>query len=500
MQIRLDRTTRVPLYRQLADQLRRRILSGELPPGTRLPPERRLAAMLGINRSTVVSAYRELAAEGLIAGHVGRGTVVVDPNRADTADARANGVPWPQLFAPLAAALYDPALEDAMAASARPDVISFATGQPAPECYPIPVVRHLLDEALHREGPRLLQYCPTEGYPPLREAIAAWSRAAGIHCTPDQVLVVSGSQQGLYLVARALLEPGDLVAVEAPTYVGALQIFRALGARLLPIPTDESGMRVSVLEQALQHRRPKLIYTLPTFQNPSGITLSLDRRRRLLEVAARAGIPVVEDDPYRELWYESPPPPPLAALDDAGIVISLTTVSKILFPGFRIGWLIAPWPVVQQLTLVKQLVDLDTNPLMQWAIWAFLERGLLGPHLEELRTTYRTRRDLLAEALRRELGETVRFTVPAGGLYLWCLLPDEVRVRDLLPEAARRGVAFAPGESFFVDPTAGRHWMRLNFTYPNPPAIVEGVRRLAQAITAVRETRTLARHAPAPIV
>jgi DNA-binding transcriptional MocR family regulator len=291
-----------------------------------------------------------------------------------------------------------------------------------------------------------------------------------------------------------------VVAVEAPTYVGALQVFRALGARLLPIPVDEAGMRVSVLERALEHRRPKLIYTLPTFQNPSGTTLALDRRRRLLEIAARAGIPVVEDDPYRELWYDSPPPPPLAALDDAGIVISLTTVSKILFPGFRIGWIIAPWPVIQQLTLVKQLVDLDTNPLMQWAVWAFLERGLLEPHLAALRQTYRERRDILADALRRELADAVHFQLPGGGLYFWCALADDIRTRDLLPEAARRGVAFAPGESFFVDPGTGRNWMRLNFAYPSPPAVVEGVRRLAQAVASVRAVRRLTRHAPAPIV
>ncbi|MCX7622764.1 MAG: PLP-dependent aminotransferase family protein [Thermomicrobium sp.] len=500
MQIRLDRTSRVPLYRQLADQLRRRIASGELPPGTRLPPERRLAAMLGVNRSTVVSAYRELAAEGLIAGHVGRGTVVVDPNRRPGAEAPARGVPWPQLFAPLASALYDPALEDASAAASRADVISLATGQPAPECYPISMIRQLLDEALHSQGARLLQYCPAEGYPPLREAIARWAQRSGIRCSPEQVLVVSGSQQGLYLIARALLEPGDLVAVEAPTYVGALQVFRALGARLLPIPIDEFGMRVSVLEQALEHRRPKLVYTLPTFQNPSGTTLVLERRRRLLELAARTGIPIVEDDPYRELWYEAPPPPPLAALDTDGTVVSLTTVSKVLFPGFRIGWVIAPWAVVRQLTLVKQLVDLDTNPLMQWAIWAILERGLLESHLEELRVTYRERRDLLANALRRELGDALRFALPTGGLYLWCELTGGLRARDLLPEAARRGVVFAPGESFFVDPAAGRSWMRLNFTYPNPTALVEAARRLSHALAAVREAREFVRRATTPIV
>ena len=500
MQLRLDRTSRVPLYRQLAEQLRRRILSGELPPGTRLPPERRLAATLGINRSTVVSAYRELAAAGLISGHVGRGTVVVDPAQRRESRAPAGGVPWPQLFAPLATALYDPALEDAMIAAARPDVISFATGQPAPECYPIATVRQLLDEALHREGARLLQYCPSEGYPPLREAIAGWSQQAGIRCTAENVLVVSGSQQGLYLVARALVEPGDLVAVESPTYAGALQIFRAVGARLLPIPVDEFGMRVSLLERALEHRRPKLIYTLPTFQNPSGATLALDRRLHLLDLAARAGIPVVEDDPYRELWYDAPPPPPLAALDQAGTVISLTTVSKILFPGFRIGWIIAPWPVIRQLALVKQLVDLDTNPLMQWAIWAFLERRLLPPHLEELRRVHRERRDLLLASLAAEANGALHCRVPAGGLYLWCELADGIRARDLVPEAARQGVAIVPGESFFVDPAQGRSFVRLNFTYPAPAALVEGAKRLGRALSALREARALLAQASSPIV
>lgn len=491
MVVQLDRASRTPLYRQLAEQLRRRILSGELPPGTRLPPERRLAAMLGVNRSTVVNAYRELAAEGLISGQVGRGTMVLDPGRTIRRDQLAQGVPWPQLFAPLANVLHDPVLEDALVASARPDVVSFATGLPAPECYPIALVRQLLDEALHREGARLLQYCPSEGYPPLREAIAHWVERWGIRASAEQVLVVSGSQQGLYLLARALLEPGDLVAIESPTYVGALQVFRAVGARLLPIPVDQEGMRVSVLEQALEHRRPKLIYTLPTFQNPSGATLTLERRYRLLELAARFAIPIIEDDPYRELWYDAPPPPPLAALDSVGIVVSLTTVSKILFPGFRIGWVVAPWPVVAHLTLMKQLVDLDTNPLMQWAIWAFLERGLLPSHLEELRRRYREQRDIMLAALKEELGDLCECSRPGGGLYLWCRLKEGLRARDLLPEAARRGVVFAPGESFFSNPLIGRDLLRLNFSYPNPPAIVEGVRRLAHAVRCLREARQL---------
>src|SRR5690606_11612235 len=210
--------------------------------------------------------------------------------------------------------------------SARADVISLATGIPSPELYPIDAIRALLDEALHTAGQELLQHCPTEGYPPLRAALADWMAGNGPPPEPDQVLVVAGSQQGLYLLARALLEPGDLVAVESPTYLGAIQVFRAAGARLLPIPVDADGMRVGLLEDLIARRRPKLIYTLPTFQNPTGATMSLERRHRLLALAAREQVPVVEDDPYGALRYDGRPIPPLRALDSHGSVIYLSTL------------------------------------------------------------------------------------------------------------------------------------------------------------------------------
>ncbi|HYI15044.1 MAG TPA: PLP-dependent aminotransferase family protein [Thermomicrobiales bacterium] len=525
MHVVVERESPTPIYLQIAQQLRQSILDGEPPAGAKLPPERRLANLLGVNRTTIVNAYRELAADGLVSGQVGRGTIVIygAPGDAEAADVtawpRVNGrqypengylksdadgsdasgrsrqtsVPWAQLFTSVTDVMDDPLLRDAMTVSARPDVIRFATGIPSPELYPIDAIRQIFDEALDNAGSTLLQHTPTEGYPPLREQLSAWmerhavAAGASVHVEPNQVVVVAGSQQGLYLLARTLIEPGDLVAVESPTYLGAAHVFRAAGARLMPIPIDGDGMQVDLLQDLLPRRRPKLIYTLPTFQNPSGTVMAMGRRLRLLDLAARYQIPIIEDDPYGALRYDGRTLPTLATIDRAegrGNVIYLSTVSKMLFPGFRIGWISGVKQVVEQVTRMKQLVDLDTNALAQRAVCAFFERGLLDEHLTRVNRVYPQRRDRMLDAIRRHGGGLITANRPDGGIYLWCRLSEGIRVRDLLPEAAREGVAFAPGESFHVDAASGRGRfdIRLNFTLPNDLEIDEGIRRLCVAL------------------
>ncbi|MEX2314345.1 MAG: PLP-dependent aminotransferase family protein, partial [Thermomicrobiales bacterium] len=392
--------------------------------------------------------------------------------------------------------------------SARPDVIRLATGIPAPELYPIDAIRQIFDQALDNAGSTLLQHTPTEGYPPLREQLAGWMErqaaiaGASVVVEPNQIVVVAGSQQGLYLLARTLIDPGDLVAVESPTYLGAAQVFRAAGARLMPIPIDGDGMQVDLLQDLLPRRRPKLIYTLPTFQNPSGTVMAMGRRLRLLDLAARYQIPVIEDDPYGALRYDGRALPTLATIDRAegrGNVIYLSTVSKMLFPGFRIGWISGVKPVIEQVTLMKQLVDLDTNALAQRAVCAFFERGLLDEHLALVNRVYPQRRDRMLEALRQRAGDLISANRPDGGIYLWCRLNEGIRVRDLLPEAAREGVIFAPGESFHVDAASGRGRfdIRLNFTLPNDSEIDEGIRRLSVAIQRLADRLDPAAHASA---
>ncbi|MEZ4520249.1 MAG: PLP-dependent aminotransferase family protein [Thermomicrobiales bacterium] len=509
--ITVDRESKVPLYLQITSQIRDAILGGVFENGERLTPERRLAALLNVNRTTVVNAYRELASEGLVTGHVGRGTIVTYQRPSDgqeTADAvhaaaaqamsagqghNRGQLPWRHLLAPIVDFRYDSLILDASTVAARQDVIQFTTATPSPELYPVEQIDAILSEALETAGHELLQHTPSEGFAPLRDALARWmtdqSLASDLSVVfdPARILIASGSQQALYMTARALVEPGDLVAIESPTYLGAAQVFRVCGARLLSIPVDRDGMNVDLLSELITRRRPKLIYTLPSFQNPTGSVLAIERRHKLLELASRYQVPIIEDDPYGALRYEGTPLPTLAALDRArggDRVIYLSTISKMLFPGFRIGWVSGPRPVLDRLAQIKQIVDLDTNALVQWAVWAFLSRGLLTEHLKRLRVAYPERLDRMVTGLERHAGDLIGIDRPQGGLYLWCRIADHLRVRDLLVESAREGVAFAPGEPFFIDEPseAGRNTLRLNFTLPSLEQIDEGTERLGRAL------------------
>jgi 2-aminoadipate transaminase len=493
LDLELDRDAGVALYRQIADGIRRRVERGELAAGNRLPPERRLAATLGVDRSTVIAAYRELAADGLVEAHVGRGTTISQPKDAAWhAAGPAQRLNWQQLLAPTVDS--DPLLDELGALSERRDVISFVSGIPAPEFYPIAEFRSLLDEALGDRGEGLLQYCPPEGFDPLRTAIAGRMTSHGTEVSARRVLICAGSQQGLYLLARALLEPGDTVVVEAPTYHGALLVFRAVGARVIAVPVDRHGLDIDRLHDLLGRRSVKLIYTLPTFQNPTGVTLSLDRRERLLAIARRHGVPIVEDDPYGALRYDGTDVPPLLGLDrtPGGSVIYLSTFSKILFPGFRLGWIVAPEPVIARLAWVKALVDLDSNPLAQWAVAEYLHRGRLDEHLARLRTIYPERLDSLSVALAQSAGPTLTWHRPPGGFYLWTRLAAGLRAREVLTEAISLGAAFVPGDLYHVD-GGGRDTMRLAFSGLPPDQLALGADRLGRAIHTVSDRRSQSR-------
>jgi len=481
MNIAIDRASRVPLYRQIAQHLEEMIHSGRLPESFRLPPERRLADALGVNRSTVLNAYRELKAGGLVGAHVGRGTAVV-PQPARRARAPHTGaLRWGQLFSKTATRVQDPLLRDLLELTERSDVISLSIGLPAPELLPVQTLSRIVEQLMREVGAPLLSHCPTEGHTPLRESLSQWIATRGIHCNVAEVLVLSGSQQGLDLVARVLLDPGDVVVVEEPSYIGALQVFAAAQARVVSVPADAQGICTDTLASVLERQRPKLIYTLPTFQNPSGAVLSLERRRRLLELAHRYQVPVLEDDPYSELRYDGEALPSLKALDQRGHVIYLSTFSKVLFPGMRLGYLIAPRPMVRQLVLAKQSVDLHSNTLGQWLLDRFLRGGHFDAHLRTLRGAYVTRRDAMRQALERGRQSATSWSVPSGGFYFWCRLPDGVEQSMLLTRAAERGVVYLPGWSCFSDEPS-QAFARLNFSYATEDQISQGVARFLDAV------------------
>lgn len=364
MRILLDRESAVPLYQQIRDFLRSEIENGTLAPETRLPPTRELAAALGVNRLTVSTAYAELEAEGLIYANVGRGTFVASPPQSAAVGIgtrtalRAGEWPsWQQAYPRPFQYAGKTEIERLLTLAAKPGVISFAQGTGASDLFPVVQFRQALNEVLRRDKVDALGYGERAGYPPLQLTIARVLASQGLAVSPDEIIITTGSQQALDLVARTLLRPGDPVLVESPTYPGALEVFEAAEARLVAVPMDEEGMRVEIVEELIQYARPRLIYTIPTFHNPTGTSLSSARRRQLVALSARYNIPILEDDFVSDLRYDGPAQPALKTIDTRGNVIYVSTFSKMLMPGLRVGFLVASGPIYDHLLIRKRTTD-----------------------------------------------------------------------------------------------------------------------------------------------
>jgi DNA-binding transcriptional MocR family regulator len=478
----IERDSETPIYLQIRNQIRAMIFDGSLTAGFVLPPERKLADSLGVNRSTVLTAYRELKADGLVDSHVGKGTVVL-AHLSEISDTYQAVQPplWRQYFNQSAERCNDPLLRNILEIANRQDIISFAAGISGYETDPVHALTGIEEELLRQPNHFALKHTPTEGFYSLRENIAKLMEKRGTKCNPEEIMVFSGSQQGIDIAARVFLDPGDIVIVEEPSFFSALQIFQYAGARIIGIPADENGMRIDLLEQALQRYRPKFIYTIPTYQNPSGISMSLERRKNLIELAYKKKVVILEDDPYGELRFEGSKLPTFKELDKYGYVIYLSTFSKIIFPGIRIGWMCAQKPVIHQFTMAKQLADLHANSISQWIVDRFLSSGKLEEHLKYICSEYRKKRDIMIEALLDNPVDGLEWNKPLGGFYIWCGLPDGLPYSALLAKASEKGVAYVPGNTFFLG-GRGENYIRLNYTYPPKENIVTGVKRLKEAI------------------
>ncbi|MDW8059528.1 MAG: PLP-dependent aminotransferase family protein [Thermomicrobium sp.] len=363
-----------------------------------------------------------------------------------------------------------------------PGTIHFTGGAPPVECLPVEPLSEALAQTWRRE-PTALWYGETEGYEGLRAAIAARMQRRGAAVDPDQVLITQGAQQAIDLVARLLLEPGDRVVVEGPTYFGALQVFEPYAVEIEAVPLDEGGVLLDRLEEAFRREpRPKAFYTVPTFQNPAGVTMSAERRQAVVELAARYGVAIVEDDPYGELWYEVPPPPPLRAYWDE--VLFLGTFSKTLAPGLRVGWLVAPPRLMKPLIDAKEAADIQSDRMLQRALAAVVSSPWYERHLEAARAEYAERCRLLADALAHELGGLASWSLPGGGFFLWITLVDGVDTASLLPRCAEHGVTYVPGAEFYPDHRASPS-LRLGFTTLSRQELLSGAERLGRALRAV---------------
>lgn len=474
----LDRDGEEPIYRQLIRHIRAQIESGSLPAGARLPASRELADHLNISRISVVNAYAELRSEGYLSAHAGRGTFVA----RDVSPSHGGVEAKPNAPAPVKEPnSSDRPLREMMRLARQPGVINFGQGAPSPEFFPVTTLRDAMNYILDHDGPKALGYEMPEGFAPLRAAVRDYVGALGIRCTSNDVLITGGTQQALDLVIQALVSEGETIITEEPTYIGMLDIARTRRINIHGIPSDHEGMRIDLLEQYLMEHPTRLIYVMPSFQNPSGSVMPLNRRRQLINLAHQHGATVLEDGVYHEFRYEGDHIPPLRALDDYGVVIHASGFTKMLLPGLRIGYVISDSKHHQRLVRVKQAADISTPGLNQRAIHLMLERGVMAQQLERNNREFYRRRNTAIEAARRHLPPSAQWRTPQGGLYLWVRLPSNgPTAAELYIPAIQRGVGYAIGNVFYPnhpDPYS----MRLNYGAHRPADIELGFKRLGEA-------------------
>lgn len=363
------------------------------------------------------------------------------------------------------------AIRDIFKLLSNPSIISFAGGNPSPSTFEGGVVARITNDIMAASSSTVLQYGQTEGWPPLRESAVPYLRAMGVNASADTILPVSGGQQGVDLMCKAFINPGDTILVESPTFLGALHTMRTYQARIVPVDMDEQGVIPEALDAAMRRERPKLCYLIPTFQNPTGRTLSLERRAAVTELAARRGVVILEDDPYRDLRYHGEPLPPVQSFDKEGAVVYMTSFSKVIAPGLRVGALVAPPGLLRKLTICKQAADVHTAGLTQAIVDGYLRGGLMPAHVNEICALYRTQLDAML-GMFDIFPEGVTHTTPEGGLFVWCELPEGMDALSMLPKACEAGVAYVPGVHFY--PHNGRmNTLRLNFSN----ASVENIKR-----------------------
>jgi 2-aminoadipate transaminase len=505
----LQPESHVPLYIQLRDQIRALVHGGDLRPGERIPASRELATQLGVHRTTVANAYAELESEGLISGHVGRGTFI----RTDNGVKKISALPhptstggnlrWESLFADERG---EEILTRLMQAVPR-GAVSFVMARPAAEFFPVEELRKCSNAVWRREGTEILQFGSSDGYPPLKQALVAMLRSEGYEAGDENLMITDGCQQALDLVCKAFLRPGDTVLIENPAYPGALAIFTGARARILGVPVNTEsgpgttpGVDVSAIEAVLMQNRVKMMLLTPDFHNPTGTTLPVAERRRLLEIAARFQVPVIEDHIYARLRARGERVPSLKQLDRSNIVIQVDSFSKIAFPGMRVGWIVAPSNVIERLRLVKQSADLHTGHLSQAILAEYLRRGHLSRHLERTRKAYSGRLAALEQALSRHMPSGTKWTRPEGGMCLWVELPPGFDSNELSIHTRERGVVFTPGR-YFYSQNPQPNTLRLGFAGVAERDIARGIATLADVLRIeMRKRQRGARRAEVPRV
>lgn len=470
-QLRLDKTLGQPLYLQLYTRLEKLIEKGELKPDTKLPPIRKLAAQLGVNNVTVVNAYKLLEQNKLVYSKVGSGTYVA-PQK----------IPLPlreeeetEDLQPQELKLIEQGL-----IKISPNVISFASATPTPELFPVEDFKNVLNEVLERDKGYAFGYQESQGFYPLRESIANYLQELGCQMDSQEIQIISGAQQGIDILAKALLNFGDYLVVESPTYTGAIAAFKSRGGQIIEVPMEQDGINLEILEDKLKKYHPRFIYVMTYFQNPTGYSYSLSKRRGLLELANRYNTLIIEDDYLSELNYTGEKLAPLKALDKFQRVIYIKSFSKIFMPGLRLAFLSVPQDLYNQVLAAKHTSDISTSGLIQRAFDLYLRKGNWHKHIAYMRGIYRERYEMMLKAFSKYLPGEVQYHEPGGGLNFWLSLPEGYSARNLYVECAKRDVLIVPGSLFYPIPRDSRYF-RLSFAAVYPEVIEDGMRIIGKA-------------------
>jgi len=470
-----DRMSGLPLHYQISTHLKNKIVQGEWPAGTKIPSQRRLAEAFGVNRSTVVMALDELTADGFLEGNRGGGTTVV--NHTWTQLTAAPPPDWTSYVKAGIQSSNLPTIQEINEAEFRTGIIRLGTGELAPDMLPQQEMREVLQAVACEPLP--LGYEEPKGSAKLRQQIAQHVKGYGIHASPASILIVSGALQALHLISIGLLHKGSTILLETPSYLYSVPIFQSAGMKLSGIPMDGEGIEARLIPQYKRQVNGALLYTIPSFHNPTGTVMSRPRREQLMDICSREGLPLIEDDVYRDVWIDAPPPAPFKADDPGGLVLYLGSFSKTISPGLRIGWVIGPEPVINRLADIKMQTDYGSSSLSQSAAAVWLSSGLYQEHLESVRRQLAVRRNITAAALEKHLGGLASWDMPAGGFYIWLQLPQALSLSALFAAALKEGVLLNPGHLYERD---NSRYLRISYAYASLADLETGIGRLAAVV------------------
>lgn len=465
----------VPIYLQIANYLKRKILNGEWPVGTKLPSQRTLAREFNVNRSTIVTALDELAADGLIESKVGSGTRVVNNTWSLLAAA-----PPPDWHDYVRSGIHEPnksIIQKINEAEFNPHIIRLGTGELSPDLLPGKQMKKILQRYVDEK--LSLGYEEPKGNIELRETLSEYLKGKGIETSPTSILIVSGALQALQLISIGLLKRGSVIFHETPSYLNSVKVFQSAGMRLFGIPLDHEGIQCRPLGRLKRQHHAALLYTIPSFHNPTGTLMSEQRRKELLTICRKEALPIIEDDVYGELWLEKPPPKPLKADDKQGNVLYIGSVSKTLSPGLRIGWVVGPEPVVDRLADIKMQTDYGSSSLSQFIVNQWLKSGLYAEYVAEVRTELKRRRDDMIEMLYKYFSDIATWNVPKGGFYIWVQLQTGISTRKLFDVALREGILLNPGNVYDEN---HQEFLRLSYSYASRLQMEKGLKRLSELI------------------